>query len=45
MVKHILNLKEKLQPLLGEDAELPEVINADNLCDDVLGFEDLEAED
>lgn len=27
---------------MGEDNYLPELLNAENICDDVLGFEDLE---
>lgn len=27
---------------MGEDNYLPEILNAENICDDVLGFEDLE---
>lgn len=30
---------------MGEENYLPEVVNADNLCDDILGFEDLEEGD
>lgn len=38
-----MEIKEAIKTLIGEDGELPEIINSDILCDDILGFEDLES--